>query len=152
MPGNLLMGRNWAFQCRVQIKWMESKEASAWWCWQEKSIMSDSYSSPSKHVLNATLLHKGNTVTAILSSGRQLLSLPIPPQVQYHESVMSTLAQCDHLKCIWNPKSPNQPTEHQLKRAEVEKLLNIPIQLVCIMQHDNAFVFCSCKQTSHIDS
>jgi hypothetical protein len=53
--------------------------------------MSDRDSSPSKHVLNATLLHKGNTVTAILSSGRQLLSLPIPPQVQYHESVMSTL-------------------------------------------------------------
>jgi hypothetical protein len=62
--------------------------------------MSDRDSSPSKHVLNATLLHKGNTVTAILSSGRQLLRLPIPPQVQYHESVMSTLAQCDHLKCI----------------------------------------------------
>lgn len=67
---------------------------------KEKSIMSDRDSSPSKHVLNATLLDKGNTVTAILSSGRQLLSLPISPQVQYHESVMSTLAQCDHLECI----------------------------------------------------
>jgi hypothetical protein len=114
--------------------------------------MSDRDSSPSKHVLNATLLEKGNTVTAILSSGRQLLSLPIPPQVQYHESVMSALAQWDHLKCIWNLKSPNQLTEHQLKRAEIDKLLDIPIQLICMMQHDNAFVFCSCKQTSHIDS
>ncbi len=28
MPGNLLMGRNWAFQYRVKSKWMESKEAS----------------------------------------------------------------------------------------------------------------------------
>jgi hypothetical protein len=45
------------------------------------------------------------------------------------------------LKCIWNPKSPNQLTEHHLNRAEIDKLLNIPIQLVCIMQHDNALFF-----------